>query len=395
MRYGLIFFLGIWLAAAGARASEIVATVNDAPISAFDVQGRARLMQLQQNPSHEVRITRRDLEEALEALVNDQIKLQQAAGEGISLGQAEIDAAVAHLEEQNQMKSGELKKLLKENAIPIGTLEKQVEADLSWLRVMQRRGLSVSVADSAVEERLSQLRQELRKKSFSVAEIIVPDECLARALAQRLHQGEHFAALAKQHSAALSAAAEGKLGWIAPEHYGQEAFAALDKLQPGQLSVPLKIKDGWLLALMMDRKEPIYSDEIPLWELAQIVMPPTNQSFGLQVGRTFKGGCDAFLGQTETERIPGSAQRGLMSPVQLTEELKQVLADAPLRTVAGPVSVPGGRLFFMKCAESSQRVIPTADEVRKSLEMEQLEKSSQRQLQNARRDFLIEYKGRT
>ena len=65
---------------------------------------------------------------------------------------------------------------------------------------------------------------------------------------------------------------------------------------------------------------------------------------------------------------------------------------AAVNEVVGPVRVPQGQLFFMKCDVKSERVVPTPDEVRERLEMEQMELLSRRLLEAEKRKAVIEYK---
>ena len=68
------------------------------------------------------------------------------------------------------------------------------------------------------------------------------------------------------------------------------------------------------------------------------------------------------------------------------------MTSAAVNEVVGPVRVPQGQLFFMKCNVRSQRVIPTHEEVRNQLEMEQMELLSRRLLEAEKRKAVIEYK---
>ena len=69
-----------------------------------------------------------------------------------------------------------------------------------------------------------------------------------------------------------------------------------------------------------------------------------------------------------------------------------MLEDTVVGDVFGPVQVPNGQLFFMKCAVKSQRVVPTSDEVQEQLAMEQMELAAKRLFKAEKRRALIEYK---
>ena len=76
MRFLGICLLGLGLAVSAA-AGEIKAIVNDTPISAFDVDARAKMMLFQRSGTVG-KLTRSLRQEALEDLVDERLKMQEA-----------------------------------------------------------------------------------------------------------------------------------------------------------------------------------------------------------------------------------------------------------------------------------------------------------------------------
>lgn len=70
-----------------------------------------------------------------------------------------------------------------------------------------------------------------------------------------LTDGKKFEALAKEYSHdSASATQGGDLGWLSPNEMPPEFRQAVNRLQPGQISEPVKTELGWQLIQLIDRK---------------------------------------------------------------------------------------------------------------------------------------------
>jgi peptidyl-prolyl cis-trans isomerase SurA len=87
-------------------------------------------------------------------------------------------------------------------------------------------------------------------------------EELLRVLRARIQAGEGFDALARANSDdAASAVKGGDLGWVEPGQMIPEFETAMDALQPGDISEPLKTRFGWHLIQVLDRRQHDDTDE--------------------------------------------------------------------------------------------------------------------------------------
>ena len=100
----------------------------------------------------------------------------------------------------------------------------------------------------------------------------------------------------------------------------------------------------------------------------------------------------AFLDHIAIGPYPESAQSGWVDPHSLPAELYALLSDVAVGNTLGPLRTPQGMLLFMKCNVKSQRVVPTFDELKNQMEMEQMEMLSNKLLALERRQAIIEYK---
>ena len=74
-------------------------------------------------------------------------------------------------------------------------------------------------------------------------------------LKDRLDSGANFAELAKLNSEDASAAKGGDLGWLSPGDTVAEFDEAMKKLQPNQVSPPVRTSFGWHLIEVMERRK--------------------------------------------------------------------------------------------------------------------------------------------
>ncbi len=88
------------------------------------------------------------------------------------------------------------------------------------------------------------------------SEVLQDSEAEARLLAlrERIVYGESFEDLAKVHSDDLSGARGGDLGWIYPGDTVPEFERAMDALEPGEISQPVRSPFGWHLIQVVERR---------------------------------------------------------------------------------------------------------------------------------------------
>ena len=132
----------------------------------------------------------------------------------------------------------------------------------------------------------------------------------------------------------------------------------------------------------------IEGDYLTLWEMAQGVF-----SDDVDVSTTLESKtCDAFLEHIKIGPYPESAQRGWTNPTQLPPDLKALLQDVAVGETLGPLRTPDGVLVMMKCDLRTQQVMPTKQQLKTQMEIEQMDVLSHRLLAEAMRRSVIEKK---
>lgn len=92
---------------------------------------------------------------------------------------------------------------------------------------------------------------------IKVNEVVSDDDARNRLLQlkERVENGESFADLARLHSDDLSASKGGELGWLTPGDTVPEFERAMDALEPGGLSEPVRSPFGWHLIQVLERRD--------------------------------------------------------------------------------------------------------------------------------------------
>lgn len=388
MKKIIVMMLCILLYTGVTHAGEIVAIVEDTPLSGFDVKQRAALMSLQQPGFNGGKNNKK----VLDILIDEQIKGKEATKQGFTATDEDIKKAIAKLEAQNNLPAGGMTKVLSEHGIPLITLKTQVKADMLWLQVLQKNKANLTpVTDSEVAEKRKTLKKELAEPTFMVAEILLPKSANAEKIFDEIRQGGNFAQIAKEKSIAASKNKDGLVGWVKKDHYSPKVNAFLMQMNPGQLSRPIEQPNGTLLLFMLDKREASVDGMIEIWDMAQMAIPK-GKTVALMPTILSQNNCLSFLKLGQKEGIPASIKRGMTNPGQLPPELRSDLGKNPDGTVFGPAQMPEGDLFFMRCGEKKQSLLPSDEEIRGQLELAKMEELSDKLLRQVKRYTTIEYK---
>ncbi len=129
-------------------------------------------------------------------------------------------------------------------------------AGLHIVRLVERRG-----GGAEAVQQLEQTRA--RHILIKTSEVLSDTDAEARLLAirERVVNGADFGELAKASSADLSAAKGGDLGWLNPGDTVPEFERAMNALQAGEVSPPVRSPFGWHLIQVMERRVQDVTDE--------------------------------------------------------------------------------------------------------------------------------------
>ena len=229
-------------------------------LSEFNALQVAAVQQAELSSDAEVEdYLRRNNARILEDAVEELLLVQRAAEIGIALQPAYVDSIVNDIKKENGIQSDdEFAAQLRKEGMTVADLRRNIQR--SVLRrevVMQELGAKTNVSDAEViaEYDRRKAAEFTTPASVTLQEIVVSDAALARDIVSRARDGADFAELARAYSAGPTAASGGDLGSMAQQDLGPAFAAVVDVLEPGGISDPLPVPDGYQILRLVLRTE--------------------------------------------------------------------------------------------------------------------------------------------
>lgn len=388
------------------EVGKIAAVVNDRIISGADLEYRLKLALLSSGLA-DVPEGRKNLQnQILKTMIDEALQLSAAEKYDIKATDAEVFQAFGEFENRNDMKPDQLKEALKTNGIPVEILYAQIRANLSWRAYIHARFHgSVQVGEQDIDRSMKQFEVKKDKPQVLVSEIFLSLDSAesehtieekAREFVQELRRGAPFSALAQQFSQNASAARGGNIGWVAEDELDRPLAQALQSLQPGQVSDPVKTQSGYYILLLRERREPGESiEKDTLLSFLQVLFP-VSQPFSDEklypvftkaksiAANSKSCGLLHTLIKGDTNIQIHEVQKARAS--HMVPQLKELLLKSDVGAASDPILTEMGFIIFMACAkEEINPDNPTRDEVRAMLFEQKLERLAQREIRDIRR----------
>lgn len=181
--------------------------------------------------------------------------------ESLNAGEDFAQLAIAQSDGQQALNGGDLgwRKLAEIPSLFSGLAKNMKQGDISELIRSPSGFHIIKLAEKRSSDVQHIVNQTLaRHILIQTSELVSNDEALEKVqqLKQRIDSGEDFAQIATANSDDKGSAADGgNLGWVNPGSMVREFEDAMDRLQPGEISVPVKTQFGWHIILVEDRRE--------------------------------------------------------------------------------------------------------------------------------------------
>ena len=386
--------------ASGQTSEGVAAIVNDRVISTFDVRQRAGLLMMSagiEQPTAEMR--QRAGAQALRDLIDEALQIEEASRFDVVVSPEDIDRRLAEIARQNETDVPGLQTQLTSRGVSISTLRAQIQSDVAWTRLMGGLyGSRVRVSDAEVNATIERIAANLTRPQYLISEIFLPAENEREftemeqggmRLLQEMQRGAPFPAVARQFSAAPSAAAGGDIGWIASTELAPELQPIAERLQQGQVSLPVRTPNGVYIIAMRDRRAGGTAGANAIISLIQVTAPAARQS-DLDRVRRREEGCPNI--ERQIANIQGAAF------VELGESTEADLSPAVRARVNGlgerqssEVVVNGEQAdMFVVCGRSTGGAgVPERREVEGRLREQEMNMLAERYLRNLRREATI------
>jgi peptidyl-prolyl cis-trans isomerase SurA len=150
-----------------ARAADqgIVATVNDIPITSFDIDQRLRLLEIlgRKQEGNDAR------SKALHMMIDEVIKIAEGTKYKVNASDKEIDAQMGRLAKGLNTDEAGLRAKLQTQGIAVASLKQYVAAQISFARILGGKyQVKVKVEPAEVDKKFAEVKQNLEQKVSAI-----------------------------------------------------------------------------------------------------------------------------------------------------------------------------------------------------------------------------------
>jgi peptidyl-prolyl cis-trans isomerase SurA len=392
---------------------RIAAIVNDELITAYDLESRIRLVIFSTRLSNTVDTRRRISSQVLRTLIDERLRMQEAKRRNISVSRRDLQRAKETIEKQNKLPKGGLERVLKQNGIPLESINEQLRTGIAWSKLIGRRlRPRITIGEDEIDESLERIRSRQGQTEYRLSEILLtvdsPDQeanirRTAVRIADQVAKGARFAAIARQFSQSATAAIGGDLGWQHESELNDTLRKVVAQLGEGAMTSPIKTVAGYRILLLRDTRKVAQSEAKPVTlDLRQIFLPLPGQSAAsdieaqIDLAKTVRdtaSSCTDFSQLAKEIGSPRPPSLGKFSLKDLSPVIRNVVKDVDAGKISDPVKMPGGVLVLMVCGrEGGTSVIklPERDDIADRLMSERMALSARRYMRDIRLAAVID-----
>lgn len=131
---------------------DVVAFVNDQPITKYDFESRKKMIVVLNNIDiSDPGVNGKVSSDILNMLIEEELLNQHAEKVGGEISEKEVDDAIFSIEQRNNMPKGGMKEHMKENNIDIYSFRKQIRGELIKSNIINSLSQSVSVSPNEMD----------------------------------------------------------------------------------------------------------------------------------------------------------------------------------------------------------------------------------------------------
>ncbi|MCX2834104.1 peptidylprolyl isomerase [Microbulbifer thermotolerans] len=340
---------------------RVVAVVDDDVVMASELQQRLNTImsqiQAQQVQAPPIDILRRQV---LEQLIIERLQLQMAARAGVTISEAELDQAIARVQQNAGMSPEAFRQQLAADGISMKNFRHQIRQEMLIRRVEQGSvNRRIQITDQDIDNFLRSKEGEFWKSpQYELGHILIPVNSSAPAdevkkarekaeqLARQAREGADFRRLAIANSAGQNALSGGDLGWRKTVELPTLFADALEGLKVGDVTDPFRSDAGFHL-LKIHAQRGATEQVVEQTKVRHILIKPSailsdDDAYNklVELRKQIEKGADfAKLARENSEDIGTMLQGGDLGwsmPGQFVPEFTQAMNNTPV----GQISMP-------------------------------------------------------
>lgn len=360
--------LAVLLAAFSVTASaqleildKVVAIVDEDVVLESEVQRRLATIyaQIQQSgtqpPPQEIVV-----QQVLERLISERLQLNMGYSAGIRITDAELNDAMARIASSNQLTMEQYAEQVHATGSTLSNVREEIRNEMILMRVQQGQVMRrIRISNQELDNFLnSEEGRFMTSPDVNVGHILLPvpsgknneevNAILQRAqdLLEEANNGTDFRQLAIANSADQTALQGGDLGWRKMAQLPGVFIEAVEKLEIGQISEPIRSDAGYHLIKLYERKGG--GEQLIEQHFARHILIKPNEirdeataiSQLTKLRERVKAGEDFALLAKEFSEDPGSAlnggELGWSTPGMFVPEFEQTMGSIELNEVSAP-----------------------------------------------------------
>jgi peptidyl-prolyl cis-trans isomerase SurA len=315
----------------GELLDRIAAVVNDGVILQSDLEAEtASITRRLQDQKVELPPPSVFRTQVLERLVLQEIQVQRAKRIGLAVSDEQLNSALQDIAARNKISFDKLPATLEAQGINYAEYRDSMRKEMTLTGLRQRDVIAhINVTPRELDQYLARKQGVAETDEFNVSHILLSlpaaatpaqiDEITQKAqdLAERAKKGEDFGQLAIANSNSQTALDGGKLGWRKGSQLPQFITDLVAKMQPGEVSEPVRTPSGFHIVKLMERRGGEQQLIVNQVHARHILMKPNEldddetvrQKLNQLRERILKGEDFAGIASTTSED-PGSAPDG-------------------------------------------------------------------------------------
>ncbi|HEU4850676.1 MAG TPA: peptidylprolyl isomerase [Telluria sp.] len=257
---------------------SIAVVVNDEVITRNELAGRIRDIESRMRASGSPMPDREDLErQVTERLIVERAQMQLAKEYGVKVDDATLDRSIARIAEGQKMTVQEMRNAMEKEGMPFPTFREEIRKEIIMQRLREHEvDAKIQVSDAEIDTFMA-AEQAASANAFelNLSQILVriPDNASPEQIAARkaradeamrqLRTGADFARVAATFSDAPDALQGGVIGWRPADRLPPVIAEALLKLNPGQVTDPIRSSTGFHILKLVDKRTLAKAEEAP------------------------------------------------------------------------------------------------------------------------------------
>ncbi len=396
---------------ASAQAVGIAAVINDEIVSAYDLDQRLKMIISSARLRDNAESRRRFQGQAMRALIDDQLRLQEAQRRNITVTKDDLARARNIVEQQNKIKSGGFGDFLKAQGIDEEVVMTKLRAEIAWNKLVSRfLQRQIQISDDEIDAIFDRFAKSEGLQERQLGEIflsvtrtsdVADIEGAAVRIVRQLRAGASFAAVARQFSQGVSAESGGIVGWILEGQLGPEIEAALATVKVGAYTNPIRTVEGFYIYHLRNVRRVGTSDPLAATvALKQLALPLAKSAPADEVTRQRElaskfaaevKGCDDIERAARHVGSNSAGDLGKLRVADLPPRFRDIVSRLEIGQPSEPLRTEQGFHVLMVCQRIEAKVYrPDRKAVSQALGQQRLGMLSRRLLRDLRRDANID-----